>query len=198
MKITLLCENTSSYEGAKICSSEWGFSVFIQVGDINLLFDTGHTDIYKKNAKALNINLDSADFVILSHYHWDHSDGLRFHEFKSKKKLITHSAVFDKLPKDESKKIKEDFEITTSKEPLELSKGIFYLGEIPRENNFEDGGFEGDKMLDDSAIVIKTKKGAPKYLLPMHCVDFPVMARLHMNFGCKKYSTGDVIEIITD
>jgi len=155
------------------------------------------------------------------------------------------------LPEDESEKIKSDFEIITSKEVLEFAKDIFYLGEIPRENDFEDGGYKNDKMLDDSAIVIKTSKGAvlvtgcshsgicniceygkrvsgqdlyavigglhlfegnqktidktidyfkaerPRYLLPMHCIDFPTQAKLHANFNTKKYSTGDIIEIET-
>lgn len=252
MKITLLCENVAGYEEAEVCLAEWGFSVFIQTKNSNLLFDTGHTDVYKKNAKQLGINLENTDFIILSHYHWDHTGGLRFHNFKNKKKLITHPEVFEKLPQDESEKIKNDFEIITSKEPLEFAKDIFYLGEIPRKNDFEVGSFEDDKMLDDSAIVFKTPKGAVlitgcshsgicniceyakkvssqnlyaviggfhlfeenqkainetmnyfkaekiKHLLPMHCVDFPTQAKFHTNFGTKKYSTGDIIDIEID
>lgn len=252
MKITLLCDSVVGYDGAKVCLAEWGFSAFIQTKDVNLLFDTGHTDVYKKNAEQLGINLADTHFVLLSHFHWDHTGGLRFHNFKNKKKLVTHPEVFEKLPKDESEKIQNDFEIITSKEPLEFAKDMFYLGEIPRENEFEDGGFEDDKMLDDSAIVVKTSKGAilitgcshsgicniceyakrvsgqnlhaviggfhlfeenqkevdktmdyfkaekPEHLLPMHCVDFPTQAKFHANFGTKKYSTGDIIEIETD
>lgn len=132
---------------------------------------------------------------------------------------------------------------------MEFSKDIFYLGEIPRINNFETGNFKNDKMLDDSAIVIKTSKGAivitgcshsgicniseyakivsgqklyaviggfhlfednesavnktieyfkmenPKHLLPMHCVDFSTKVKFQINFGSKKYSTGDLIKI---
>ena len=251
MKITLLCENVAGHNGSKICLAEWGFSAFIQIKDINILFDTGHTDVYKKNAERLGINLENTDFIILSHSHWDHTGGLRFHNFKNQKKLITHPEVFKKLPNEESKKIKNDFEIITSKKPLEFSKDVFYLGEIPRRNNFEDINLE-KRILDDSAIVIKTPKGAvlisgcshsgicniceyakeisgqnlyaiiggfhlfekrqktvdktidyfkaenPEYLLPMHCVDFSTQAKFYVNFGTKKYSTGDIIEIETD
>lgn len=42
---------------------------------------------------------------------------------------------------------------------MEFSKDIYYLGQIPRKNSFEQGGFKDDKMLDDSAIAIKTKEG---------------------------------------
>ncbi len=146
MKITILCENVAGHHGRKICLAEWGFSAFIQTADINLLFDTGHTDVYWKNAEQLGINLENTHFVILSHFHWDHTGGLRFHNFQSKKKLVTHPEVLEKLPADESAKLKKDFALMTSKEPLEFAKDIIYLGEIPRENDFEIGSFADDNM----------------------------------------------------
>jgi len=252
MKITILCENVAGHLGAKVCLAEWGFSAYIQTKGVNLLFDTGHTNVYKKNAKNLNIDLDKTDFIVLSHHHWDHTGGLRFHDFSEKKQLIAHPEVIEKLPKNQSKKLIKDFKIIRSKEPLEFSKDIFYLGEIPRENNFEAGNYKEDRMLDDSAIVIRTKKGAVvitgcshsgicniceyakkvsgqdlyaviggfhlfeedrnavnntiayfksenvKYILPMHCVDFPTMVKFNINFGSKKYSTGDTISMNTN
>lgn len=159
MKITILCENQSSYEGAKVCLAEWGFSAFIETNDVNLLFDTGHTDVYKYNAEQLGINLENTHFVVLSHHHWDHSGGMQHHNFKIKKKLIMHPEIMSKLPQNESVKIKKDFEIITSTKALEFSDGMYYLGEIPRKNDFEKGMFKNDKMLDDSAIAIKTKNG---------------------------------------
>ena len=157
MKITILCENTSNDIGI---FAEWGFSSFIQTKDVNILFDTGYSDVYKRNAKKLDIDLNDTDFVVLSHYHRDHSRGLQFHDFKTPKKLIIHPHIPEKLPQAEAKKVKNDFEIITSKKPLEFSENIFYLGEIPRKNDFEKGMYKNDKMLDDSAIAIKTDKGA--------------------------------------
>jgi len=156
MKINILCENTSSDKGFL---AEWGFSTFIQTKDTNILFDTGYSDVYKHNAEKLGIDLNKTDFVVLSHYHDDHSKGLQFHNFKTPKKLIIHPQILEKLPTKEAGKIKEDFEITSSKEPLEFTKDVFYLGEIPRQNDFEKGVHKGDKMLDDSALAIKTNKG---------------------------------------
>ncbi len=160
MKITILCENQSSHEGAKVCKSEWGFSAFIQSEDVNILFDTGHTDIYLQNARQLGIDLQETDFIILSHHHWDHAGGLQFHDFKEKKNLIIHPEIIDKLPENSSKLFQRDFNIISSKNSFEFSKNIFYLGEIPRKNTFEKGKYKEDKMLDDSAIAIKTDKGA--------------------------------------
>lgn len=159
MKITLLNENSSGRQNHKLCLAEWGLSMLIEVDGVKILMDTGHTDVYLRNAKQLNIDLDSVDYIVLSHNHWDHTGGLRFHEFTSKKKLIIHPQILEKLPKDQSDKLKADFEIITSTEPLEFSKNIFYLGEIPRKNSFEKGKYLDDPILDDSALAIKTDSG---------------------------------------
>lgn len=160
MKITLLCENTTSLAGAKNCLAEWGFSAFIELDGVNLLFDTGHTDVYIKNAKKLKIDLNETDFVVLSHDHWDHTGGLNHHPFTKSKKLIGHPELFKKLLKKKTVDSLDKFEIISSEKYLEFSKNVFYLGEIPRIINFEKGFFDSDEMRDDSAIAIKTSKGA--------------------------------------
>jgi 7,8-dihydropterin-6-yl-methyl-4-(beta-D-ribofuranosyl)aminobenzene 5'-phosphate synthase len=249
MKITILVENQISHAAARTCAAEWGFSAFIQVNGVNILFDTGHTDLYKKNAVNLGIDLQKTNFVILSHYHWDHAGGLQYHNFKDKKKLIIHPEILNKISDSDAEKLLTDFKITTSKKPLEFIKNGFYLGEIPRKTSFEKGMYKNDTMQDDSAIAFKTKKGAivvtgcshsgianiceyakkvtgqklyaviggfhlfeneqeavdgtiayfkkekPKYLYPMHCVDFPTLVRFRNIFGIEKMSTGDVINI---
>ncbi len=247
MKITILVENQSSHAGAKVCLAEWGFSAFIQKNNVNILFDTGHTGIYKHNAEKLNIDLQDTNFVVLSHHHWDHAGGLQHHNFKNKKNLIIHPEILDKLPIKASQKLQTDFKIIPSKKPLEFSEGIYYLGEIPRESTFENGIYKNDSMHDDSAIAVKSSKGTivitgcshagitniceyakkvtgqelyaviggfhlfennqiavngtieyfkkekPKYLYPMHCVDFPTLAKFYTIFGIEKLSTGDTI-----
>ncbi len=249
MKITLLCENMISEKLWDCGLAEWGFSAFIEKDGKKILFDFGTSDVYVKNAKALRINLEQTDFVVLSHHHNDHIGGIHYHPFKTKKKLITHPDVPVKLPKKDAIKLKQDFELITSKEPLEFAANCFYLGQIPRVTDFENGGYENDDMHDDSALVFKTSKGAvvvtgcshagicniceyakevtgqklhaviggfhlfednlkafegtmkyfekekPKHLLPMHCVEFPLLAKMQQKFGFKKYSAGDVITL---
>ncbi|MCK5820614.1 MAG: MBL fold metallo-hydrolase [Bacteroidales bacterium] len=249
MKITILCENQASYAGAKVCLAEWGLSFFVETDGVKILFDTGHTGIYKHNAEQLNIDLHDTDFVVLSHSHWDHAGGLQHHNFINSKKLILHPSILEKLPANESQKLKSDFEIVASEIPLEFADDIFFLGEIPRKNSFEKGMYKDDKILDDSAIAVKSKNGVivitgcshsgicnicdyakevtgqelyaviggfhlfendpkavngtidyfkaekPKYLYPMHCVDFPTMSKFHQIFGVQKLSTGDRIEL---
>ena len=156
MEITILCENASSDIG---CLAEWGFSAFIQSNGTKVLFDTGYSDVYLHNAKQLNLDLETCDYIVFSHFHSDHTRGLQSHTFTSKKKLICHPEVMEKLPTEESATLSRDFEFRPSANPVEFAPGIFFLGEIPRITSFEDGDFDGDNMQDDSAIAIKTEKG---------------------------------------
>ena len=159
IKITILCENETSKKAARYCRSEWGFSAFVETEQTNILFDTGHTDLYKHNANALRIDLNRSDFIVLSHHHWDHTGGMASHEFREKKKLVLHPHILDKVSAEKADLFKRDFEIIASKKSLELASGIFFLGEIPRKTSFEKGEHKGDLMLDDTAIAIKTEKG---------------------------------------
>ncbi len=124
--------------------------------------------MYIKNAKALSINLDDADYIVLSHGHWDHGNGLKY---MRRKALICHPSAFDKkfrlngrtsngmeLSYDEAVK---QFELGVSKDPVELSENIIFLGEIPRTTAFEsketpfvDEQGAPDFIKDDSALAV--------------------------------------------
>ncbi len=157
MKISVLCENSVSDIGFL---GEWGLSLFISVGGKNILFDTGYSDVFVHNAKEMKVNLEKTDFIVLSHYHNDHTRGLSFYKFAEKKDIIFHPDLIGKLPKKEARNIENNFNVIKSKEPLEFIENVFYLSEIPRKNNFEKGVYKTDPMKEDSAIAIKTKKGA--------------------------------------
>lgn len=164
MKLSILTENTAS---EKFCS-EHGLSYYIE-HDIDILFDTGHSDVFLQNAKKLNIDIDQVDTVVLSHGHWDHGDGLRY---ISNKKLICHPDVFQKRYRKGGKEniglelsfedLKNKFEILYTRLPFEVSKNIIFLGEIPRNNSFEakettfalENNID-DFIIDDSGLVIK-------------------------------------------
>ena len=161
MKITVLCENSIALTLGCYHHiwGEHGLSLWIENNWVNILFDTAIAGQYVKNAKTMWIDLQKADFVILSHSHDDHSRGLQFHNFTTKKPIIFHPQVLKELPKDELKKIKKDFTIITSEGPLEFSPGVTYLGEIPHTTNFETGMDKENLIKDDSAMTIETKGG---------------------------------------
>ena len=163
IKITILTENVA---GGRFLA-EHGLSYLIEIDGEKILFDTGHSDVFLKNAKRLGIDIQNeVEKVILSHGHWDHGDGLQFIENKS---LIAHPTSFIKrfrkadnstvgllLSRDE---IKNKFNLTESEKPVKITDNLIFLGEIPRENDFEsqtttfvtEAG-EPDFIPDDSAL----------------------------------------------
>jgi 7,8-dihydropterin-6-yl-methyl-4-(beta-D-ribofuranosyl)aminobenzene 5'-phosphate synthase len=165
MKITVLTEN---FAGGRLLA-EHGLSYFIQHDDINLLFDTGHSDVFLKNAEKLHINLyDRIETIVLSHGHWDHGDGLRYLENKT---VITHPQAFRKRYRKQDgtyiglslsrSEMAERFNLITSEAHYYISDEIIFLGGIPRQNDFEttagqfitDDGSDDD-IPDDSGLAI--------------------------------------------
>jgi 7,8-dihydropterin-6-yl-methyl-4-(beta-D-ribofuranosyl)aminobenzene 5'-phosphate synthase len=69
--ITILYDNTVSTHGTK---ADWGFSCIIQGMEKIILFDTGtQSNLLLHNMKVLNVNIDTIDFLVLSHTHFDHT-----------------------------------------------------------------------------------------------------------------------------
>ncbi len=74
MRLIVLTENTTSDPRL---TAEHGLSLYIESGDIWLLFDTGQSDdALLHNAQILGVDLSAVDIAILSHGHYDHGGGL--------------------------------------------------------------------------------------------------------------------------
>jgi len=168
MKLTILNDN----EAGNNYEAEYGLSFLVE-DEKKILFDAGPSDVFLRNAKKLGVNLDDIDFIVLSHGHWDHGNGLKFIK---NKKLICHPECFIKRYRknDDSyiglpftlEQAKNNFDLILSKKPYKISENIVFLGEIPRKNDFEakktafyKENNEEDFVTDDSAIAIKSNKG---------------------------------------
>lgn len=145
--------------------NEHGLSLYIEYADQKILFDTGQSNLYLKNAKKMSVDLSLIDFVVLSHGHYDHGNGL-IH--LSEKKLLCHPEVFLRRYRNETyiginqskEAIEEKFDLITSSDPYYITKDICFLGEVkPRETKYvlEDGSI--DCIPDDSALAINTRNG---------------------------------------
>ncbi|WP_321374078.1 MBL fold metallo-hydrolase [uncultured Draconibacterium sp.] len=163
LSIYILTDNTA---GGQFLA-EHGLSYLVEIDNEKILLDTGHSDVFLKNAERLNIDIENeVKTVVLSHGHWDHGNGLKF---LSNKTLITHPASFVKRYRKADhttvglkltrETIDEQFNLQESQSPIQLTKNLFFLGEIPRNNSFENQStsFEfadgsDDFIPDDSAL----------------------------------------------
>lgn len=71
--VRVLIENTTG-DPALCC--EHGLSLWVGYKGFSLLFDTGQSDGFIANSRTLGIDLFSADALVISHGHYDHSGGL--------------------------------------------------------------------------------------------------------------------------
>ena len=92
MKITVLIENTSN----RGLPFEHGLSLYIESGSHKILFDTGQSDLFARNAKTLGIDLDAVDIAVLSHGHYDHGGGLaKYLELNKTTPVYLHRRAFE-------------------------------------------------------------------------------------------------------
>ena len=169
MKISVLADN---HPGSHT-PAEHGLSYLIEYDGKRLLFDTGQSDMFLKNAEVMNISMKDIDMVILSHGHFDHGDGLwnlsggrlLCHPgcFVKRYRKVDNSYIGLKNSKDE---LAGRFELVTASKPYNIYQQIFFLGEIPRVTDFEslttsfvfeDGTH--DFVMDDSAMAIIMAEG---------------------------------------
>ncbi len=187
MKLTVLVDDNMS--DCRRLLAEHGLCFYIEDDGKKILFDTGYSDVFIKNAISLGINLLDLDYIALSHGHYDHTWGLTHYmvlymsalEQKQKVKkptIITHPDTF--LEKYEegfgeigcmltAEKLRKVFEIKLTKAPMKLTDNLIFLGEIPRLNNFEantpmekvlrSDKWENDYIIEDSALTYKSESG---------------------------------------
>ena len=76
MKLTILMDNNTYIDQYYL--GEPAFSVYIEDGAEKILFDTGYSDAFLRNAEQMQIDMNALTYIVLSHGHNDHSRGLTF------------------------------------------------------------------------------------------------------------------------
>ncbi len=182
IRISVLCDDQAKMGFMdRVFLGEHGLSLFIEVGDATrILFDVGATDVFLHNASLLDIAIGDVRQVVLSHGHWDHSNGLKhLAEMSLRPSILVHPDAFvyrcrptgeyNGLPFDRIA-MGEFFDVIVSDKPYLLAEDVWFLGGIPRITGHESRETRfhylvgnrkiEDFIMDDSAIAIRTDKGA--------------------------------------
>ena len=178
--ITILVDN----QAGPGLATEHGFSLWIETDSRHILFDTGQGPALPVNARALGVDLRTADALVLSHGHYDHTGGiphvlhvapnahvychpgvvqprysLRNGSPKPAHMPSESRAALDRLP---------EKHLHWTSVACMLSENIGLTGPIPRQTTFEDTGgafyldpetHHVDPIEDDLALWIKTDDG---------------------------------------
>ena len=176
MKAVILTDNRTIIDSYYL--GEPAFSLYLECDGKKILFDTGYSDVFKRNAQKMGIDLSLLDIVVLSHGHNDHTGGLKYLLYDAEEMtLIGHPDVFEEK-EDQGlsvgspvsyEEVMDSFkEVILTKEPYRISDHLLYLGEVPRVHEFENvpvgsrkvnETWEEDRCFDDSALVYENDEG---------------------------------------
>lgn len=153
MKLTLLVENNSLYD--TFFHAEHGLSAYVEEDGVQVLYDTGYSDAFIKNAEQMGLDLTSVDYVVISHGHYDHAGGLnKLMAYYDKKAvyrkptlLVADEDIFLKKYNFEVQRktgmtvereqLEKYFNVRVEPNPIRLTERLLYLGKAERTSPYE-------------------------------------------------------------
>jgi 7,8-dihydropterin-6-yl-methyl-4-(beta-D-ribofuranosyl)aminobenzene 5'-phosphate synthase len=182
IRITTLSENTAS-SGHFL--GEWGLSILVETEEVMVLLDAGKSYSMIYNAGTLGIDFGKIEKVVLSHGHYDHTGGLRelLRRMRKGVDIIAHPDIWQAkytrregeadryvgipFQQDELESLGGRFRLAS--QPVHIADDLMTTGQIPMVTSFEeidaalfvkDGSiWKPDKVMDDQALIVKTKPG---------------------------------------
>lgn len=157
MRITALTENTTEYN----LPVEHGLSLYIETEDRTILFDTGQSDLFSKNAEALGIDLKKVEIAVISHGHYDHGGGIKtFLSINDKAPVYMSRYAFEEHYNSErynglDKSLKSSERIIFTDGVTEISEGLTLYSCNEKDKLIDFGSFglnmikDGKKVPDD-------------------------------------------------
>lgn len=171
-KITTLAENSVYGKGLQ---GEHGLSLLVEAGERKVLFDTGASDLFIRNARLMAIDLTDVEYVVLSHGHQDHTGGLRhFLTLNSRAKVVCKKEIFNpKFKNEHANGLPHPEALDKSRfwfveEETEIVPGVFVFPQVKlvdrNDTHFEhffteiNGEVRPDTFEDELALVLKEGK----------------------------------------
>lgn len=207
VRVTVVVDNR--VEGSLV--PEHGLSLWIEADGRNILFDTGQGLALEHNGQALDIDLEKADTLVLSHGHYDHTGGMDLALQKAPSvEIYCHSeavrpryavrngdaaaihmprsamAALDKRPRSL---------LHWTPDPVMISKNVGLTGPIPRLTDYEDvggpffldpQGRRPDLLTDDMALWIATDEGVVVCVGCCHSGMVNTLNHVKALSGCEK------------
>ncbi len=181
IEIRTLLDNVGTEH--KSLTAKHGLSMFVRTDSLKLVFDCGPDATAVNNARLMDTPIQTADYVILSHSHYDHSGGYPdFVRNQVKGTLYTGPDYFE--PKyafdgvkytylgagfDEQFLAENQIVHKVCRGTVQLSKDCWIFADFPRTHAFETipsrfvrgtlPGAETDDFSDEICLVLDTSKG---------------------------------------
>jgi 7,8-dihydropterin-6-yl-methyl-4-(beta-D-ribofuranosyl)aminobenzene 5'-phosphate synthase len=185
--LTVLIEDSveTDDESKRRLIAKHGLSILVEAkvneAKVCVLMDTGPSaEALLSNVDVIGVNLRKIDAIMLSHGHYDHTDGLIgvLQSMGKRVPVLAHPKVFNPkfVVKPKLRFTGSAFTLSTvenaggvpllASNPVKVADGITTTGEIQRTTTYEkasgfltveDGRFKEDSIIGDQALVVNLK-----------------------------------------
>jgi len=175
MHIRILTDNNTK----DALQAEWGLSLYIEYNGHRILLDAGTTGIFAENAEMLGIPVEEIELAVLSHAHYDHSDGFErfFQENEKAKCYIRNCCGEDCYDRKKDKyigirpgllaayagrfvRVEGDYELLPGVTLLpHKTEGLDKMGEKVGMYRYRKGAWIPDDFSHEQSLVFETGRG---------------------------------------
>jgi 7,8-dihydropterin-6-yl-methyl-4-(beta-D-ribofuranosyl)aminobenzene 5'-phosphate synthase len=155
--------------------AEHGLSLFVQVDDQRILFDTGQSNL-AHNAASMGLDLASISALVISHGHYDHTGGVEdFARQNKQAKIFIHPEAFcQRFNKGKKESLGVPWQAAAFSErivpvvkPLSLAPDILLTGQVARFQEITQTPFlklvgaslVDDYVLDEQLMLVRGRGG---------------------------------------